>query len=332
VFSVSHIKANFKVSLIVPVRNEESSLEAFLQSLLKQDFSPDEIVIADGGSTDRTKEIIEAFIAQGHNIRFIEDADAYPGRARNLAIQASRNEWIAMVDAGTLVEADWLGKLVCKAANDHKANVVLGTYEPILTNFFKESLALTYVAPARLIEGHRFRGPSTASMMLQKQVWMVLGRFPEDLRACEDLLFFERLRQSNFVITYATDALVYWHIQDSFVAVFRKFRAYSLHTLKAGLGRTWHLALAKMYAIAVLFILLALLHHWLWLLLIVAALLLRAWRSIQTRRQSLTVRHRIGIHTYLLVACLLVCIDVAALFGAFDYGGTRWRKPHTGQK
>jgi glycosyltransferase involved in cell wall biosynthesis len=320
---VNNTKEDFKVSLIVPVRNEESHLRAFLQSLLKQDFSPDEIIIADGGSTDKTKEIAKEFIAQGHNIRLIEDADAYPGRARNLAIQASRNEWVAMIDAGTLVEPDWLDNLVRNAASDQDVNVALGTYEPILTNFFKESLALTYVAPARLINGRWFRGPSTASMMLQKRVWTVLGKFPEDLRACEDLLFFERLKQSGFVIKYAADALVRWHIQDGFAAVFRKFRAYSLHTLKAGLGRTWHLALAKMYAIGAVFLLLAMIHHWWWLLLIVAALFLRAHRSIQARRPSLTITHRIGIHTYLLVAGLLLCIDIAALFGALDYFESR---------
>jgi glycosyltransferase involved in cell wall biosynthesis len=316
---VSHRKEDFKVSLIVPVRNEEAGIEPFLQSLLKQDFAPDEMIIVDGGSSDRTREIIEAFIAEGHNIRLITDPDAYPGRARNLAIQASRNQWVAMVDAGTLVEADWLSGLVCKAVDDREANVVLGTYEPIVNDSFKVSLALTYVAPATLIDGRWFRGPSTASMMLQKQVWSGLGKFPEDLRACEDLLFFERLKQSDFVIRYATDALVRWHIQGSFAAVFRKFRAYSLHTLKAGLGRTWHLALAKMYAVGGLFLLLALTHHWLWLLLIVAAFFLRARRSIQKRKPSLTIKQGIGIHTYLLVVCLLFCIDVAALFGAFDY-------------
>jgi glycosyltransferase involved in cell wall biosynthesis len=324
---VSHTKEDFKVSLIVPVRNEEASIEAFLQSLLKQDFPPDELILVDGGSTDRTKEIIEAFIAEGHNLCLITDPDAYPGRARNLAIQASRNEWVAMVDAGTLVKADWLERLVCKAAGDREANVVLGTYEPILNGLFKVSLALTYVAPATLIDGRWFRGPSTASMMLQKQVWEALGKFPEDLRACEDLLFFERLKRSDFAIRYATDALVCWHIQGSFAAVFRKFRAYSLHTLKAGLGRTWHLALAKMYAVGGLFLLLALAHHWLWLLPMVAAFFLRAQRSIQRRRPSLAIKQGIGIDTHLLVVCLLLCIDVAALFGAFDYLRSRQRGP-----
>lgn len=316
---MSQTKEDFKVSLIVPVRNEEASIEPFLQSLLRQDFAPDELIIVDGGSTDRTKEMIEGFISQGHHIRLIAAADAYPGAARNLGIEAARNEWVAMVDAGTLVEPDWLGKLIYHAAGDSQADVVLGTYEPILTNFFKGSLALTYVAPATRIEGRWFRGPSTASMMLQKRVWAALGKFPADLRACEDLLFFARLKQSDFVIRYATDAVVHWHIQNSFAAVFRKFRAYSLHTLKAGLGSTWHMALAKMYAIGAVFLLLALAHHWLWLLLIVAALFLRAWRSIQRRRPSLTIKHRIGIHTYLLVVCLLLCIDVAALIGALDY-------------
>jgi glycosyltransferase involved in cell wall biosynthesis len=320
--SVNPQQEEFKVSLVVPVRNEESGIEPFLQSLLEQDFAPDELILVDGGSSDRTTEKIEAFIARGDKIRLITAADAYPGAARNLGIEAARNQWVALVDAGTMVESHWLGSLVRQAAGDPQAEVVLGTYEPILGNFFKEGLALTYVAPAELIDGRWFRGPSTASMMLRKRVWAALGKFPADLRACEDLLFFDRLKQSDSVVRRASDALVYWHIQGNFAAVFRKFRAYSQHTLKAGLGNTWHLALVKMYAVGAVFLALALAHHWLWLLPVAAALWLRAWRSIQRRRQSLSLKHRTGIHTHLLVICLLLCIDVAALFGALDY----WRK------
>ena len=43
-----------RVSLIMTVRDEESALPALLNSLQKQERRPDEIVIADGGSTDET--------------------------------------------------------------------------------------------------------------------------------------------------------------------------------------------------------------------------------------------------------------------------------------
>src|SRR5436190_1112680 len=107
--------SDFSVSLIVPARNEEISIRAFLTSLVQQTLSAREIIIADGGSIDQTKEIIKEFVRAGYPIRLIEDADAYPGRARNLAIEAAHTQWVAMTDAGTVVAPDWLEKLVREA-------------------------------------------------------------------------------------------------------------------------------------------------------------------------------------------------------------------------
>ena len=51
-----------KVSVIVPVRDEEDSIRELLDSLLAQTRPPDEIVITDGGSVDATPQIIEDYI------------------------------------------------------------------------------------------------------------------------------------------------------------------------------------------------------------------------------------------------------------------------------
>ena len=53
-----------RVSLIITVRNEESALPALLNSLQKQERRPDEIVIADGGSTDETIPLFRAFASE----------------------------------------------------------------------------------------------------------------------------------------------------------------------------------------------------------------------------------------------------------------------------
>ena len=305
------------ISLIIPVRDEEASIGRVTQSLIDQSLAPAEIVIADGGSTDNTRAIIREFIEAGHPIRLIEDSDALPGRARNLAIGAATSEWIAMIDAGTIVEKDWLANL---ASQSDSADVVLGTYEPILTSFFKECLALAFVAPGRLEGDLYFRGPSTASILMRKQVWDSLGGFPEDLRACEDLIFFDRLETSRFVIKLAPAAIVRWHIPEDLKAVFRRFKTYSLHTLKAGLGNKWHLAVARMYLAGLGLSSLAVIHHWVWAVLPIIGFALRIHRSIRARKPSLKIKHRIGPHTYVVVGMILLWIDLAAFAGLLNYG------------
>jgi glycosyltransferase involved in cell wall biosynthesis len=298
------------------MRDEEDGAIEFIESLLEQTLQPCEIIIADGGSRDMTKEIIRGYIKKGCLLRLLEDANAYPGRARNLAIQAAKTEWVAMTDAGTVVEKSWLENLVGQA-ND--ADIVLGSYEPILSTFFKECLALSYVAPAMKMGDRYLRGPSTASMMIRKRVWEALGKFPEELRACEDLLFFERIDKTRLTIKYAPDALVRWHIPDNFSAVFRRFSIYSFHTLKARLGKSWHLAVARMYLFGLVFLALAVAHHWAWVLLPLLGMMIRIYRTINARRPSLKLRHRIGPHTYLMCGMILLCIDAALFNGTLDY-------------
>lgn len=51
-----------KISVVVPVRDEENSIRELLESLLAQTRPPDEIVVTDGGSKDRTRDIIREFV------------------------------------------------------------------------------------------------------------------------------------------------------------------------------------------------------------------------------------------------------------------------------
>ena len=77
------------VTVIVTVRNESGSIDALLDSLLRGTRSPDEIVIADGGSTDGTVQRLGARAATEPRLRVLET----PGNrsvGRNAAIRAAR--------------------------------------------------------------------------------------------------------------------------------------------------------------------------------------------------------------------------------------------------
>src|SRR5262245_46700335 len=94
------------ITVTVPVRDEEHSLDALLESLLAQSYPASEIVLADGGSTDRTAEIAAAYASRG--VRLLTIGPAYPGRGRNAAIRAARTDWVALVDAGCSAAPTWL--------------------------------------------------------------------------------------------------------------------------------------------------------------------------------------------------------------------------------
>jgi len=99
---------DMKVSVVVPVRDEEDSIRELLDSLLAQTRPPDEIVIADGGAVDATPQIIEEYIRKGAPVRLIRAGAALPGRGRNLAAAHASCEWLAFTDAGIRVANNWL--------------------------------------------------------------------------------------------------------------------------------------------------------------------------------------------------------------------------------
>src|SRR3982751_762313 len=118
-----------KVSVIVPVRDEEQSIRELLDSLLLQTRPPDEIVITDGGSVDATPQIIEEYIRKGAPVRLIRAGAALPGRGRNLGPAQASHEWLGFTDAGIRLANNWLETLIAKAETDDAIDVVYGSCE-----------------------------------------------------------------------------------------------------------------------------------------------------------------------------------------------------------
>ncbi|MGA8201882.1 MAG: glycosyltransferase family A protein, partial [Candidatus Sulfotelmatobacter sp.] len=93
------------VSIIVPARDEESSLSDCLTSLVAQQAVAFEIIVIDDHSTDRTSEIASSFSASGVKlIRSPELPVAWTGKNNAVAAAAkiARGEWLLFTDADTI--------------------------------------------------------------------------------------------------------------------------------------------------------------------------------------------------------------------------------------
>ena len=124
-----------KVSIVVPVRDEERSIRELLDSLLAQTRPPDEIVITDGGSVDATPQIIEEYMRRGAPVRLIRAGPALPGRGRNLGAAQASHEWLAFTDAGIRLANNWLEALTTRATADDSIDVVYGSWQPVTSAF-----------------------------------------------------------------------------------------------------------------------------------------------------------------------------------------------------
>jgi glycosyltransferase involved in cell wall biosynthesis len=238
-----------RIAACAPVRNEQDSVGPLIDSLLAQSRPPDEIIIADGGSTDKTVAVVRSRIADGQPVKLVEIGPAFPGRGRNEAVRAASTDWVAFIDAGIRAERRWLERLCDQATAD--VDVVLGGFEPIAETFFKRCAALAYVSPRVPSEGKAaagWRGRFIASSLIRRNVWERVGGFPEHLRSAEDHLFLDALEDLPARIVVAPEATVHWEIQPDLASTLRRFALYSRYGILAGRYKGWTQALVRRYS------------------------------------------------------------------------------------
>ena len=317
-----------KVSVIVPVRDEEQSIGRLIDGLLQQTRLPDEIVITDGGSLDRTTDIIESYIKQGAPIRLIRAGAALPGRGRNLAVAAARFDWLGFIDAGLHPAEDWLEALIKRAQQHESIDVVYGSVTPITDTFFKECAAIAYVIPPAIRNGVQVRQRFIASALLRRSAWEAVNGFPEHLRSAEDLVFIDRVDEAGFRFVHEPQANAYWELRPTFGTTFHRFLVYSRNNILAGLWRRWQKTILSRYLVlSVLAVVIALIQpRWLWVpfVLWVAMLAARAVVSIWRNRFSYPASLSRNLKRLPVLIFLIAVLDSASLLGSIQWLFLDW--------
>ena len=301
------------ISLVVPLQDEESTIESLLSSIAAQTLTPNEIVLVDAGCRDATFSRATA-LGVDLPLQVVPAGRVYPGVARNAGVEASTHEWIAFTDGGVVVDTSWLAGLAARA--DPSIDVVYGNYEPVCDSYFTECAAIAYVS-AKNESGTR--GASLASCLIRREVVIRAGGFPP-FRAAEDLIFIHRLCDVGARPAFAPKAVVRWQIPSSFAATFKRFASYSYHNLVAGWGRYWHAGTARLYAALGIVILgVSLLGGPAWNApIVVAFFVARAGKSAYRKRKSFGFQ-TLAPQRILGAAGILVVVDLATLVGF-----TRW--------
>jgi len=252
-----------RVSLCLTVLNEEAAIEELFDSVLAQSRQPDEVVIADGGSRDRTVACIRAF-EDRLPIRLIE-APGTISVGRNAAIRAASGEAIAVTDAGVRLAPCWLADLV--AALEGGADVAAGFFLPDPRTTFEVVMGATVLPELRDIDPARFL-PSSRSIAFRRAVWEAVKGYPEWLDYGEDLVFDLAYRRAGFRHVWVPSAIAYFRPRSSLGAFWLQYFRYARGDGKADLWRKRQAARYLTYGVAAPALFLAGWHVWpAWLLL-----------------------------------------------------------------
>lgn len=304
---------DIKVSLIGTLKNEEASIKEFLDSLLAQSRPADEIIIVDGGSTDRTLEIINTYIEKGAPIKLIVDDGANIAEGRNIAITNVKYDLIASTDAGCKLDKDWLKNLIKPFEEDPSVDVVSGWYEADARTDFEECVAeLTYPKLERVMKNLDTFLPSSRSVAYKKGAWEKVGGYPEWLYTAEDTLFDLNLKKVGCKLAFAKDAVVYWKVRSKLGSVFKQTFSYQRGDGHAGLPsyRTFWRKYV-IYGIGCILLVVGFVFNPVWILLLICSL-------IYLLRPAVKIYKKVNTPIAIFMTPLIIlAVDLGVIFGYF---------------
>src|SRR4051812_14801340 len=185
-------RAPIKVSVVVPVFNPGEHIEALLASLRRQSLPAEEFeaIFVDDGSTDGTAERLDAAAAEVPNFRVVHIPNSgWPGRPRNVGIEAARGEYVQFVDNDDELRPQALERLH-RFATRHRSDVVVGREIQTGRDFPYGMRLFTQDHPRITVDDERLLGPLTPHKLVRRQFVLDHGiRFPERPRIFEDYAF-----------------------------------------------------------------------------------------------------------------------------------------------
>jgi glycosyltransferase involved in cell wall biosynthesis len=203
------------VSVIVPCRNEASFLARSLDSILDNDYPRDrmEVLVADGMSSDGTREQIDAYAARDGRVRRVDNFARSTPAALNRAIEASHGEIILRVDAHSALSPLYISKAVDYLQSTGAWNVG-GSMLTIAEGDgpFAEPIGLVLTHRFGVGDSHFRTGSKQARWVdtvfggcWPREVFARVGGFNEQLVRSQDMEFNQRLSRAGGGILLAPD-------------------------------------------------------------------------------------------------------------------------------
>ncbi|OGK16252.1 hypothetical protein A2774_04680 [Candidatus Roizmanbacteria bacterium RIFCSPHIGHO2_01_FULL_39_12c] len=152
-----------KISVVIPAFNEEKYIAACLTRLFDQIEKPDEVIVIDNFSTDKTSEIVKKF-----RVTLIEEKCKGIAHARDKGFNLAKGDVIARCDADSLVPSDWIKKI--------KRNFAQGKIDGLLgpISYYDLAFKSTIYSKIFIHFMHFLQGYHTLignNMAITKSVW-----------------------------------------------------------------------------------------------------------------------------------------------------------------
>lgn len=166
---------NSIISIIIPCYNSQLTLEATLESVVKQDFQDWEAIIVNDGSTDSTEEIALKWVQEDKRFKYFAKQNEGLGKTRNFGIHKASGIYILPLDSDNLLEKDFIQNGLQIFENNSNIGVVHG-----YAKYFGDRQGLWKIEDFNL-QKMLVHNYIDACAIYKKELWEKVGGYDENM-------------------------------------------------------------------------------------------------------------------------------------------------------
>ncbi len=188
------------VSIVIPCLDEERYIVPLLDSLAAQDYRPDglEVIVADGGSTDRTRELVDSYRSPFRNLALVDNPKRITVGGLNAGMTVATGDCWIIIGAHSRVRPDFVRESVA-ALKRTGAACVGGPIDTVGEGTMGKAIAAAMSSPFG-VGNARFRYAAAEGDVdtvpfgcYHRRVWEVVGRFDETVDGADEDSYNQRL-------------------------------------------------------------------------------------------------------------------------------------------
>ena len=225
------------ISVVMPVRNEDRFIAETIGQLLQQNYPEDcyEIIVADGMSDDRTREIVRDISEQHPQIKLLDNPKRLSSAGRNVGFKNGKGDYFLVVDGHCYIPDNRLFLNIVECFEKSAADC-LGRPQPLdppgLTRF-QNAVALARGSKLghggdSLIYGEfeGYASPVSNGAAYRREVFEKIGYVDESFDACEDLEFNYRVEKAGLKAYTSPKLTIRYYPRENLKGLFRQMVRY----------------------------------------------------------------------------------------------------------
>jgi glycosyltransferase involved in cell wall biosynthesis len=224
-----------RVTIAMPAYNEERYIEACIASVQAQDYPRNliEILIADGRSTDRTREIIAALAAADPRIHLVDNPARLQAAGLGQMVKQAAGDIVVRMDVHCEYAPDYVRRCV-EVLERTGADNVGGSQRARARTAFQRALCAALGSPLG-VGGARYRSPDAEGYVdtvflgaFRRRVFETVGLWDPGAITNEDAELNQRILDSGGQIYLSREIVVHYFPRDSFKTLARQYYKYGI--------------------------------------------------------------------------------------------------------